>query len=165
LDGNDISTFANLPRTSGYALAEQVLTRLEQEQKINANFWNGGIGEGQMTWLRSVLSSAEERHENSIIFCHYPLYPPDRHNLLNNEQLLTLIKNYRGVKMWVNGHNHDGNYGLFWDVHFLNVKGMVEGENDLVFSVIQLFEDTIKVTGFGGEVSATLNFKKKDKYP
>jgi hypothetical protein len=30
----------------------------------------------------------------------------------------------------MNGHNHEGNFGLFEDIHFVNVKGMVEGEHD-----------------------------------
>ncbi len=158
LDGNEISTFANLPATSEYENAEKLLKSMELAQKINANFWNGGVGEKQMAWLRSTLSKAEKENERSIIFCHYPLYPPNKHNLLNTEEMLSLIKNYKGVKMWLNGHNHDGNYGLFWGVHFLNVKGMVEGQADLVFSVVQLYENRIKVVGFGNEISATLTF-------
>lgn len=157
LDGNEISTFANLPESSENAQAEGWLRSLEEEAQIHANFWNGGIGKTQLYWLKSCLTQAAEGDMKTIIFCHYPLYPPDRHNLLNQEEVLMLIKNYKGVKMWINGHNHDGNYGLFADIHFLNVKGMVEGEHDLTWSVVHIYENTIEVAGFGNEVSATLS--------
>jgi manganese-dependent ADP-ribose/CDP-alcohol diphosphatase len=157
LDGNEISTFANLPGSSEYTQAERWLRTMEEEALIQANFWNGGIGKTQMAWLESQLQQAAENDEKSIIFCHYPLYPPDRHNILNQAEVLMLIKNYKGVKMWINGHNHDGNYGLFGDIHFLNVKGMVEGEYDLTWSVVHIYESTIEIVGFGNEVSATLS--------
>jgi manganese-dependent ADP-ribose/CDP-alcohol diphosphatase len=157
LDGNEISIFANLPGSSGYIQAEQWLREGEEQGKINANFWNGGIGKAQIDWLESRLNVAARREEKVIIFCHYPIYPPDRHNLLNQEEVLMLLKNYKGVKIWINGHNHDGNYGLFADIHFLNVNGMVEGEHDLAWSVVHIYENTIEVAGFGNEVSATLS--------
>ena len=157
LDANEISTFANLPGSSEYTQAERWLRTMEEEALIQANFWNGGIGKTQMAWLESQLQQAAQNDEKSIIFCHYPLYPPDRHNILNQAEVLMLIKNYKGVKMWINGHNHDGNYGFFGDIHFLNVKGMVEGEYDLTWSVVHIYESTIEIVGFGNEVSATLS--------
>ena len=48
------------------------------------------------------------------------------------------------------------NYGLFEDIHFMNVKGMVEGENDLAWSVVHIFENRIEITGLGNEISARL---------
>ena len=157
LDGNEISTFANLPGSSGYIQAEQWLREGEEQGKNNANFWNGGIGKAQIDWLESRLNVAAQSAEKVIVFCHYPVYPPARYNLLNQEEVLMLIKNYKGVKLWINGHNHDGNYGLFGDIHFLNVKGMVEGEHDLAWSVVHIYENTIEIAGFGNEVSATLS--------
>ncbi len=159
LDGNEISTFANLPESKNYILAEKWLEKMEKDQKINGNFWNGGVGEKQMIWLKSMLDQAEHNQEKVIIFCHYPIFPPDKHNLLDNEQLLTLLKNYKSVKMWINGHNHKGNYGLFEDIHFVNVKGMVEGENDLAWSVFDLYEHEIIIKGYGTEISARLIYR------
>jgi predicted phosphodiesterase len=158
LDGNEVSTFANLPKSENYKLAQIWLEQMESDEKVNANFWNGGIGKTQLRWLETVLVDASAKGEKILIFCHYPVFPPDKHNLLNNEELLTLLKNYKGVKMWINGHNHKGNYGLFEDIHFVNVKGMVEGENELAWSVFDLYENEIRITGFGHEISARLKF-------
>jgi len=159
LDGNEISTFANLPGSQHYQLAEKLLHTMELEGKINGNFWNGGIGEEQLAWLEQILYKADQKEEKVIIFCHYPIYPVHRHNLLNAEEVLTLLKNYKGVKMWLNGHNHDGNYGFFEDIHFVNVKGLVEGEHDLVWSIVHLFPDHIEIIGYGKEISARLAIK------
>jgi len=159
LDGNEISTFANLPGSDNFLQAEKWLLKMEKEQKINGKFWNGGVGEKQMFWLKSILEQAEQNHEKVIIFCHYPIFPPDKHNLLDNELLLTLLKNYKSVKMWINGHNHKGNYGLFEDIHFVNVKGMVEGENDVAWSIFNLYENEISIKGYGTEISTRLFYR------
>ena len=156
LDGNEVSTFANLPESPNYQLAEKWLLSMEEEGKGNGNFWNGGIGEEQLAWLDKVLAQAEQQQELVIIFCHYPIYPEHKHNLLNAEQVLTLLKNYKGVKLWINGHNHSGNYGFFEDIHFVNVKGMVDGEHDLVWSIVNLYQSHVEITGYGKEISAKL---------
>lgn len=152
LDGNEISTYANLKNEANYQKAEIWL----KEEKINANFWNGGIGTVQLDWLKKTLKKAEENYENAIIFCHFPIYPVHRHNLLNDKELIQLISNYSCVKAWFSGHNHDGNYGRLNNNHFINVKGMVDFESELTFSIVQLDEKKIRVKGFGNEISAHL---------
>ena len=67
LDGNEISTFANHENSIEYEKAEKLLNELEQEHKVNANFWNGGIGEGQLNWLSQTLEDAKGKHQKSII--------------------------------------------------------------------------------------------------
>lgn len=158
LDGNDISTFANLENSVEYRIAENLLKEMEREHKVNANFWNGGIGEKQLDWLNQVLENSMQKHQKTIIFCHFPIYPTHRHNLLNDLELLNVIEKYNCVKAWFNGHNHDGNYGLYKDIHFVNVKGMVDTEFDTAFCIVQLSDDTIKIKGFGTEISAKLIF-------
>jgi manganese-dependent ADP-ribose/CDP-alcohol diphosphatase len=126
LDGNEISTFANLPIFENYTACTKLAKIRWNLMSMNANFWNGGIGKNNcwLEWLKDVLLI--KNNEMAVIFCHYPIFPPNKHNLLNDKELLTLLKNYEGVKMWINGHNHNGNYGLFDNIHFVNVKGWVE---------------------------------------
>lgn len=154
LDGNDISTFANHEQTAEYEKAELLLKSLEKSGAINANFWNGGIGENQLKWMTQKLDDAEKDHQNVIIFCHFPAFPAHKHNLLNDVELLKTIKNYSCVKAWINGHNHDGNYGMNENTHFINVKGMVDTEFDTPFSILKLTDNNIKIEGFGTEISA-----------
>ena len=159
LDGNGISTFANAEGSDNYLKAKDLLEQMERAGKVNANFWNGGISGSQLRWLDERLTEAHKNHEKTIIFCHYPVYPPDRHNLLNDDEVLELLKSHDCVKAWACGHNHHGNYGMAHDIHFINVRGMVEGENDTAFSLFRLENDTIFMTGLGGEMSAKLTFR------
>ena len=154
LDGNEIGTYSNLEGSKNHSLAEQYL----KSGAINSNFWNGGIGEKQLSWLENVLKKAENSHEQVMIFCHFPIYPIHRHNLLNDEELLKLLSKFPCVKGWLCGHNHDGNYGMKNGTHFINFKGMVDTEHELAFSIMHIFTDRMEIEGFGSEVSAKLEF-------
>ncbi len=156
LDGNEISTFANVKNSDNYIKAEKLLLKLESQHVINGNFWNGAIGKQQLEWLESLLSDLDQKHQKTIIFCHFPIYPAHRHNLLNDKVLLDLISKYPCVKMWINGHNHDGNYGMYHHRHFVNLKGIVDTEFETAFSIFELFENHIRIIGFGNEISAKL---------
>lgn len=155
LDGNEISTYANLPGEANHRKANDWLMR----PKVNSNFWNGGIGMEQLSWLERKLEKATEIHENVILFCHFPLYPSHRHNLLNDDEVLQSIIKFDCIKVWFNGHNHDGNYGLYNDIHFVNLKGMVETEFQVAYSIVNLSGDNLIIQGFGNEISAKLNIQ------
>jgi 3',5'-cyclic AMP phosphodiesterase CpdA len=157
LDGNELSTYAHVQGSDLHKKGEKLLEKLAQEGKVNANFWNGGIGADQLSWLDETLANAEEKNQHVVIFCHFPIYPAHRHNLLNDVEVLNVIGKYDGVKIWFNGHNHRGNYGWLHDIHFVNVKGMVETEFDSAYCVVQLSEDRIQIQGFGTEMSARLS--------
>jgi len=152
LDGNEISTYANLAGSENYVKAEKLLT----EQNVNSNFWNGGIGNEQLIWLKEKLQKAGKNHEKVVLFCHFPLYPVDRHNLLNDFELLDIIHQHSCVKAWFNGHNHHGNYGMLHDTHFVNVKGIVETETATAYSIVHLHNDHLEIHGKGDEISARL---------
>lgn len=160
LDGNEISTFANLPGSPNYITAESLLRDMETDQRINAHFWNGGISAHQLLWLEHALHNAAAENESVIVFCHYPLFPPDRHDLLNAPDVMKIIVKYPCVKAWFCGHNHHGNYGMFGDIHFMNMKGMVEGEFDKPWSIVSLDAQYISIEGFGDEISAQLVVRK-----
>ena len=153
LDGNEISTYANIKESENYQLAERYLG----ESKVNSNFWNGGIGQEQLVWLGQRLDHATEQTENVLIFCHFPIYPSHRHNLLNDTEVLSILKDYECTKAWICGHNHNGNYGRIGDIHFISLKGIVETENETAFSIFSLFDDRIEIQGFGSEISARLS--------
>ena len=159
LDGTEISTFANLENSEEYQTAVNLLAEMAHKQKVNANFWNGAIGIAQLDWLHSTLAKATQNHEDVLIFCHYPIYPEHRHNLLNDHELVNTLEKYDCVKAWFSGHNHDGNYGFCNEVHFVNLKGMVDTEFESAFSIVDLSVDTITIKGFGREHSAQLIIK------
>ncbi len=157
LDGNDVSTFANIKDTDNHQQAKAWLIKMEENGMVNANFWNGGIGKDQVQWLQQTLESAQSNGQKSIIFCHFPLFPSHRHNLLNDLEILYIFKKYETLKICFSGHNHDGNYGQFNDIHFVNVKGMVETAMDYAFCKVDIFNDCINIVGYGTEISAKLS--------
>ncbi|MCG8308479.1 MAG: hypothetical protein MI975_13885 [Cytophagales bacterium] len=152
LDGNEMSTYANPKGSENYLIAENFLA----ENKVNSNFWNGGIGKEQLNWLKEKLEYASKSNRTVIIFCHFPIFPAHKHNLLNDWEVLQLIGDYNCVKAWICGHNHDGNYGRYAHIHFINLKGIVDTENETAFSVFRLSPEKIEILGFGSEISAKL---------
>jgi len=144
LDGNELSFFAHPEGSEGYRASETYY----QENQLDAPKWNGGVGAEQMSWLKQVLDQAEEAEEKVIIYCHYPVFPDDRHNLWNAEEVVTLISGYPSVKAFLSGHNHAGNYAGFGGVHYLTMKGMVDTTEN-AYAVIELAEDRMTVTGYG----------------
>ena len=155
IDGNEISTYANLEGTENYITAQKYL----EQSYINSNFWNGAIGTEQIAWLIKKIEKASSQEENVLIFCHFPVYPSHRHNLLNDLEMLELIGRYKCVKAWICGHNHDGNYSAYHDVHFVNLMGIVDHATETAFSIFHLFNDHLEIEGFGNEVSAKLRIR------
>jgi predicted phosphodiesterase len=81
------------------------------------------------------------------------------HTLWNSEEVLAVLSKFRCVKLYLNGHNHAGNYAFQNGVHFVNLKGMVETENENAFSVITFSDKKIEIKGFGREESRSLIFE------
>ena len=63
------------------------------------------------------------------------------------------------VKIYLNGHNHAGNYATQNGIHFVNLKGMVETENENAFSIISFSDKQIEIEGFGREENRILKVK------
>lgn len=39
-----------------------------------------------------------------------------------------MLERHPSVKLWLDGHDHDGNYGVRAGIHYLNLKGMLDTE-------------------------------------
>ena len=158
LDGNDVSLFAPPPGDVRRDLAEKRLSELKLAGAINAHDWNGSFSDAQLRWLAGTLDAADAAGENVILFCHYPLYPENAHNMWDAPEILTLLKAHKSVKAWFNGHNHEGNYGVLDNKHFVNFKGMVDTPDENTFAIADVYADRVDIRGFGRETSRTLSF-------
>lgn len=156
LNGNDITFHTNNPLI--LKEAEKHSSKLKEEGKPNYFDWNGGIGPTQLNWLESELQQATDKKQKVAVFCHYPLLPFDAHVLWNSEEVLAVLGKFSCVKIYLNGHNHTGNYAFQNGIHFVNLKGMVETENENAFSVITFSDKKIEIEGFGREESRNLEF-------
>jgi 3',5'-cyclic AMP phosphodiesterase CpdA len=154
LNGNDITFHSNNPEIVNQA--KGITEKLKSEGKPNYHEWNGGIGPKQMEWLEKELQQAETKKLKVAIFCHYPLRPFEAHALWNSEEVLTVLEKFKCVKIYLNGHNHAGNYAIQNGIHFVNLKGMVETENENAFSILSFSDKQIQIEGFGREESRSL---------
>ena len=154
LDGNDVSFHAYPKDSSEYREAEVYY----RENKIRSPRWNGAVGEKQLTWMKEVLKGAEKKGEKVVLYCHFPVYPADPHNLWNAKEVISILETFSCVKAYINGHNHKGKYGQKNGIHYLTLKGMVETESN-AYSIIGIFQDRIKVIGYGRESDRVLPIK------
>ncbi len=157
LDGNEITVNSNNPEVVDEA--NQWLEKLSAGNQPNNKPWNGGISEQQQNWLIKQLETATRKNRAVILFCHFPLLPFDAHVLWNAKEILAIIEKYDCVKAWINGHNHAGNYAEENGIHFINLKGMVDTENQNAYSTITFSDDKIEIKGFGREESRSLTVK------
>lgn len=146
LDGNDISFHAYPSGSESFKAAEKYYSI----HNIQSPKWNGAIGPDQIAWLGSTLIQAQSHGENVILFCHFPVYPENVHNLWNADEILALIDQFPCVKAYINGHNHNGNYGFRKNTHYLTLKGMVDTEISS-YAVISPKLESIHVKGYGRE--------------
>lgn len=157
LNGNDITFHTNNPLI--LKEAEKYSSKLKEEGKTNYFDWNGGIGPTQLNWLKKELQTATDKKQKVAVFCHYPLLPFDAHVLWNSEEVLAILSKFSCIKVYLNGHNHAGNYVFQNGIHFVNLKGMVETENENAFSVITFSDKKIEIEGFGREENRSLLFE------
>lgn len=85
---------------------------LKADNEINAQTWNGGISNEQLTWLRGVLDKAAQTNEKVVVFSHMPVYPKNNHNVWNDDEVIKELEAAGNVVDYFNGHNHAGNYGV-----------------------------------------------------
>ena len=151
IDGNDVSLHAwpkDDPRTNAASAYHRSL-------KPRPPSWNGALGDEQLKWIEAKLQAAEKAKERVMLFCHFPVYPKNGHNLWNAGALTSLLARYPCVAAYLNGHNHAGNYGQRDGIHYLTLKGMVDTEQTS-YSVIEVYPDRLVVKGFGRETNRDL---------
>jgi len=147
LNGCAVSQFGHEPDTPGRAEATQILTAAEGKLAP----WNGALGQPQRDWLAAELVAARAAGQRVLVFCHWPVFPADPHNLWDAADVLNVLQPHRDiVAAWMNGHNHAGNYGESDGIHFLTFKGMVD-TRDNCWAEVSVFPDRLVVDGFHRE--------------
>lgn len=83
--------------------------------------FNGGVGPGQLAWLRSTLRAARDAYEHVVVFTHVPVCPlscPRETTLMwNFDEVLSALHDDGGdaVVAVFAGHAHKGGYAV--DTH------------------------------------------------
>jgi predicted phosphodiesterase len=150
-DGNGLSSYA-WPEGS----AEQAHSMAVHAARYpDKPLWDGGIDEAQMRWIDARLGEADRRGLKVMIFDHFPLYPDNPHDLWNAADVIAMLERHPSVKLWLDGHNHEGNYGVRSGIHYLNLKGMLDTE-ETAYARLDIFADHIVVHGTGRQKSYDL---------
>ena len=126
---------------------------------INAETWNGGVGNEQLEWFRGVLKKSAKTNDQFIVIGHMPLYPENNHNVWNDEEVIKELEAASNVVAYFNGHNHAGNYGLKNGIHYVNLQGMIETADTRSYWIIRVFQDHMAVDGSGREPHRELYFE------
>lgn len=155
LDGTDLSTYGS--EINKIEEAKKMLSSKENDSLPYAMFYNGGLSSEQMKWVEQELEIAKSNNQFVGFYCHFPANPIDNHNFWNVQEFLELIENYSNVKVFMNGHNHAGNYTYKNGVHFITFKGMVDTENETAFARLKITNDSLFINGYGRELDRTLN--------
>jgi predicted phosphodiesterase len=159
LDGNDLSFYGTISKTKELE-TDSIFNLLKDKDLPYLKKWNGSLINAQLSWVKKELDEAVKKNQKVGFYCHFPIFPIDGHNIWNREQFFSLIKPYKNVKLFFNGHNHAGAYQKVEGVHYLTFKGMVDTENTSAFAKVKFDKDTIFVEGFDREISRKLIIKK-----
>jgi predicted phosphodiesterase len=130
-----------------------------EHHQVRSPKYNGAIGGDQLSWLKTALEEAMVKKENAVLYCHFPVYPKNIHNLWNAEEIVELIEAYPCVKAYINGHNHKGNYAEKNGIHYLTLKGMVDTDQTS-YAVINVDKEHMEVIGYGREESRVLKIRR-----
>ncbi len=159
LDGNDLS-FHGALSTAKKQKTDSIYSLYKKDSVDYLQKWNGALSNNQLDWVRSELEIAKKKDENVGFYCHFPALPFDTsHNLWNRNDLIELISEYTCVKLFFNGHNHEGGYVKKDGVHYLTFKAMVNTNDQTSFATALFTKDSILINGFGREISRGLKIK------
>jgi manganese-dependent ADP-ribose/CDP-alcohol diphosphatase len=121
--------------------------------------YNGGVSKEQLGWLKQVLAQSVTDEEKVVIFCHQPIYAPNKPQSVvwNAEELLELVHQSGNVLCWIAGHDHGGQYSMDEEgVHHLVPPAPIECELGTdSFACISVFQDRLHLD-WRGEIPTTM---------
>lgn len=157
LDGTEDSLYRYEEGSDKWNRSTTLFDDFVKKGRPQAQPWNGGISDVQFAWLKEELENAKSANEEVIICCHYPILPSgNSHNLWNAEEVVALLDEYDNIVLYMNGHNHKGNYAIQQACHYVNFKGMVETEHETAYAIVKCFSDRVEIKGYGLEPNRQL---------
>jgi manganese-dependent ADP-ribose/CDP-alcohol diphosphatase len=161
LDTTDVSTYAHAANSKMSVGGTGELKRIGATGAINAQVWNGAVGNRQLKWFEETCLQAARTRRKVVVFAHHPVFPANDHCEWNSDALLKVVERNWNVVAWINGHNHAGAFGVHAGVPFITLKAMVETEDTNAFAEVRLHSDRLELVGHGREPYRELMFPRK----
>eukprot|EP01059_Diplonema_ambulator_P027768 TRINITY_DN4640_c0_g1_i1.p1 TRINITY_DN4640_c0_g1~~TRINITY_DN4640_c0_g1_i1.p1 ORF type:complete len:349 (+),score=104.18 TRINITY_DN4640_c0_g1_i1:509-1555(+) len=130
--------------------------------------YNGGVSDEQLAWLDSVVARSVRSNEKLIVFTHVPLLPgsaADTTLVWNYTQVLAILDKAHTAAVFA-GHAHKGGYARSPSgTHHITIPSPLNTTDECptAHAVVELYEDSIKVTGSTCVPSYKLEFNKYSK--
>jgi manganese-dependent ADP-ribose/CDP-alcohol diphosphatase len=159
LDGTELAAYDSILHPDLREEADSLWQSVQGQ--INDETWNGGIGRKQMQWIENTVTDAMNNGEKVILFCHFPVYPEHYLNLWNREAIIDIVEKYENIVAYINGHNHDGNYGFLNGKHYITQKGMVETYDTSSFSILEIYDNKLVFNSYGLMNNHTISYRNK----
>ncbi|MGH6613501.1 metallophosphoesterase [Sphingomonas sp.] len=153
-DGNDLSSYGWPEGSPEHKRSMDAHAALYADKPL----WDGGIGDAQLRWIDAQLAEADRRGLKAMLFSHFPLYPENPHNLWNTPAVMALLDRHASAKIWLDGHNHDGNYGVRAGIHYVNLKAMLDTP-ETSYARLDFFADRVVVKGTGRQSDMVLRLR------
>lgn len=160
LDTNELGEIKHVPGTDEWKKGHDLIEQMKAAGEINAYGWNGGLSDEQLSWLDAELDAADAGGEHAILFAHHPVFPPGVLNALNQGDILNMIDAHRNVVAFINGHNHNGDFGIRNNVPYLTVPGMLNTSTN-AYGIVDIYEDKIIINGHGRVSDMQLDIAKQ----
>jgi manganese-dependent ADP-ribose/CDP-alcohol diphosphatase len=163
LDGTELAAYDSILHLDLWEEADSLWQSVQGQ--INAVPWNGGIGRKQRQWIENAVTDAMNNGEKVILFCHFPVYPEHYLNLWNREDIIAIVEKYDNIVAYINGHNHDGNYGFLNGKYYITQKGMVETYDTSSFSILEIYDNKLVFKSYGLMKDHTISYRNNDCKP
>ncbi len=158
LDGTEMAEYTSVLHPELAAEADSM--RQSIVGQINDFEWNGGISRTQLAWIEDKLNTSLAANQKVIVYCHWPVFPYNTiGNLWNDTTLVDLLEKFPHVIAYINGHNHEGNYGFKSGIHFINQIAMVETEEYNSYSILEIYPEKLVTRGYGLNPDRVITYK------
>ena len=115
--------------------------------------YNGGVSEEQLQWLEDVIRKSSERKEKVLCFSHQPVFAPYKPQsvIWNCEDILSILHKYGNTRLWMAGHDHDGQSSIDASgIYHLVPPAPLECEyGQTAFGFMEVHDDELKMNWTG----------------
>ncbi|XP_075703019.1 manganese-dependent ADP-ribose/CDP-alcohol diphosphatase-like isoform X2 [Rhinoderma darwinii] len=175
IDSYDLSVIGRDPSSDKYVKSSKLLKQKNPNDDKNSpkdldetRFvqFNGGISAAQLTWIQSVLETADKKNEKVMVAGHLPVHPGSTDPICltwNYPEVLAILQSHPCVVAYLSGHDHDGGY--FQDqcgIHHLTFNGIIETPPESqAFGTMYIYEDRMVLKGRGLIPDRTLPYRRR----